>query len=276
MPYDINSAPQRLEQNLNDLTSAREQVVNTVNASNKLLETVAEYVSSIETLCTRLRKWDFDLGERESSLSNEIGNIISQLTASCTQIVASFNNSVLETTSVFSNKTEAEISIFVEQNNKLAEHVQEMNALRDAIKNATEEIQYIKVTLQQISKDLKDSQDDQDAVLNEIKERVNAISTSTSEIIQTLANLNQRLDTGFNDIGTKADTISNDITNLTSLCQSIQSATTSLGNSLKESSSHLEGIINEAKESILKTENINRWIILAGIILLAILQFAFK
>ena len=276
MPYDINSALQRLEQNLNDLTSAREQVVNTVNASNKLLETVAEYVSSIETLCTRLRKWDSDLGERESSLSHEIGNMISQLTASCTQIVTSFNNSVLETTSVFSNKTEAEISKFVEQNNKLAERVQEMNTLRDAIKKAANEIQSIKEALQQISKDLKDSQDGQDAVLNDIKEKVNAISTSTSEIIQTFANLHQRLDIGFNDIGAKVDTISNDISNLTSLCQSIQRATTSLGNSLKESSSHLEGIIYEAKESISKAASINRWIIIAGIIILAILQFAIK
>ena len=64
MPYDINTALQRLEQNLNDLTSARQQVEDTVKASSELQETVAEYVSSIETLCSRLRRWDSDLGER--------------------------------------------------------------------------------------------------------------------------------------------------------------------------------------------------------------------
>ena len=276
MPYDINSALQRLEQNLSDLTSAREQVMNTVQASNKLQETVAEYVSSIETLCSQLRRWDSDLGERESSLSHEIGNMISQLTSSCSQIVASFNNSVVETTSTFSNKTEAEISKFVEQNDKLAERVQEMNAFRNAIKKATGEIQTIKEALQQISNDLIDSQDGQDAVLNEIKEKVNAISTSTSNIIQTLANLNQSLDTGFSNIDAKADTFISDIANLSNLCQSIQSATTSLGNSLKEATSQLEGKINETKESITKAASINRWLIIAGIIILAILQFIIK
>ena len=202
--------------------------------------------------------------------------MISQLTSSCSLIVTSFNNSVVETTSTFSNKTEAEISKFVEQNYKFAKRVQEMNALRDAIKKATGEIQTIKKALQQISKDLKHSQNGQDAVLNEIKEKVNAISTYTSNIIQALANLNQSLYKGLNNIDAKADTIISDIANLSKLCQSIQSATTSLGNSLKEATSQLEGKINETKESITKAASINRWLIIAGIIILAILQFVVK
>lgn len=276
MPYDINTALQRLEQNLNDLTSARQQVEDTVKASNELQKVVAEYVSSIETLCTRLKRWNTDLGERESSLSHEIESTITQLTTSSTQIVSLFQKSVEDTTSDFSKKTNAEITKFVEQNNKLAERVQELNKLREEIKNTTGEIKAIKESSAKISKDLKESQEGQDVLLDEIKTKVASIETATQNIIYTLDGLTQSVASGFDNLSNKSDAIANDITQLTSLCQTIKSATATIGNSIQTSTSQIENKINEAKDAISKAANINRWILIAGIILLAILQFVIK
>lgn len=276
MPYDINTALQRLEQNLNDLTSARQQVEDTVKASNELQKVVAEYVSSIETLCTRLKRWDADLGNRESSLSHEIESMVTQLTTSSTQIVSLFLKSVEDTTSEFSNNTNAEITKFVEQNNKLAERVQELNKLREEIKKSTGEIQAIKESSAQISKDLKESQEGQDVLLDEIKAKVLATDTSTQEIITTLGTISQSISTSFNNLSSKCDALTNDIAGLAQLCQSIQSAATAIGSSIQNSTSQLESKINDTKEAISKAVNINRWIIIAGIILLAILQFVIK
>lgn len=276
MPYDINTALQRLEQNLSDLTSARKQVEDTVKASSELQKVVAEYVSSIETLCTHLKRWDADLGNRESSLSHEIENMISQLTTSNTQIVSLFQKSVEDTSSEFSNNTNAEITKFVEQNNKLAERVQELNKLREEIKKSTGEIQAIKESSAQISKDLKESQEGQDVLLDEIKAKVLATDTSTQEIITTLGTISQSISTSFNNLSSKCDALTNDIAGLAQLCQSIQSAATAIGSSIQNSTSQLESKINDTKEAISKAVNINRWIIIAGIILLAILQFVIK
>ena len=276
MPYDINTALQRLEQNLNDLTSARQQVEDTVKASNELQKVVAEYVSSIETLCTRLKRWNTDLGERESSISHEIESTITQLTTSSTQIVSLFQKSVEDTTSDFSKKTNAEITKFVEQNNKLSERVQELNKLREEIKNTTGEIKAIKESSAQISKDLKQSQEGQDVLLDEIKTKVASIETATQSIINTLGGLTQSVASGFDNLSTKTDAIANDIAQLTSLCQSIKSTTDKIDSSIQTSTSQIENKINEAKDAISKAANINRWILIAGIIFLAILQFVIR
>ena len=112
MPYDINTALQRLEQNLTDLTSARKQVENAVKASNDLQKVVSDYVVAVEALCTKLKKWDTDLGEREGDLSRNIETAINSLQTSCSQIVSTFNKSVNDKTTEFRNKTESEISKF--------------------------------------------------------------------------------------------------------------------------------------------------------------------
>lgn len=276
MPYDINTALQRLEQNLNDLTSARQQVEDTVKASNELQKVVAEYVSSIETLCTRLKRWDADLGNRESSLSHEIESMVTQLTTSSTQIVSLFQKSVEDTTSEFSNKTNTEVTKFVEQNNKLAERVQELNKLREEIKKSTGEIQAIKESSAQISKDLKESQEGQDVLLDDIKTKVASVDTATQNIISSLESLNQSVTSGFDNLSTRTDVIANDIAQLTSLCQSIKNATTAIGTSIQTSTSQIENKINEAKDAVSKATNINRWILIAGIILMVILQFVIK
>ena len=58
MPYDINTALERLEKNLQNLDSAREQVENTVNASNDLRQIVRDYIGIFRkklTVCLLIR-----------------------------------------------------------------------------------------------------------------------------------------------------------------------------------------------------------------------------
>ncbi len=259
MPYDINAALLKLEQNLNDLTTARNQVENAVKASNNLQKVVSEYVTAVEVLCVKLKEWDLDLGRREGSLLDEIEQMISQLNSTSDQIISSFKSSVEETTSVFITKTDSEITKLTEQNNKLAERVKELDALRDEIKKATEEIESVKEVLRQISKDLKESQDGQDAVLADIKQKlseaigmINGVSNNISEKYNLLAN---DLHSGFDSIDKKVDNVYAELSNVKSICQDVNPA------------------IEKSRNEIEKSININRWIMIIAFIILVILHF---
>ena len=280
MAHDINAALERLEKNLTDLDSARLQVLNAVNANNELLKMVTLYVSSVRNLATRLQEWSDSLNTRESILGKEIESAISNIDTSCSAIIETFTSAVNESSSDFKDKTEVQITAFTAQNTKFAEKVNELNTLRDQIKTATDEINKVKTTLEDISKELKESQDEQDAELAEIKTMLNAlpstiqngissISTaiSTSESVLTAA-LTQ-IDGKVNSINGKADTLATNIANLASLCQSINS-------SVSSSANNLTSAMNETKSEIIKASTLNRWLIIAAFIILAILQLVLK
>ena len=280
MAHDINAALERLEKNLTDLDSARLQVLNAVNANNELLKMVTLYVSSVRNLATRLQEWSDSLNTRESILGKEIESAISNIDTSCSAIIETFTSAVNESSSDFKDKTEVQITAFTAQNTKFAEKVNELNTLRDQIKTATDEINKVKTNLEDISKELKESQDEQDAELAEIKTMLNAlpstiqngissISTaiSTSESVLTAA-LTQ-IDGKVNSINGKADTLATNIANLASLCQSINS-------SVSSSANNLTSAMNETKSEIIKASTLNRWLIIAAFIILAILQLVLK
>ena len=86
MAHDINSALERLEANLQNIDSARQQVENTVAASNALQVEVREYTSTINEMCGKVK----------------------------------------ETASQFESKTKVSLQKFVEENNKLTELVQNL------------------------------------------------------------------------------------------------------------------------------------------------------
>lgn len=280
MAHDINAALERLEKNLTDLDSARLQVLNAVNANNELLKMVTLYVSSVRNLATRLQEWSDSLNTRESILGKEIESAISNIDTSCSAIIETFTSAVNESSSDFKDKTEVQITAFTAQNTKFAEKVNELNTLRDQIKTATDEINKVKTNLEDISRELKESQDEQDAELAEIKTMLNAlpstiqngissISTaiSTSESVLTAA-LTQ-IDGKVNSINGKADTLVTNIANLASLCQSINS-------SVSSSANNLTSAMNETKSEIIKASTLNRWLIIAAFIILAILQLVLK
>lgn len=280
MAHDINAALERLEKNLTDLDSARLQVLNAVNANNELLKMVTLYVSSVRNLATRLQEWSDSLNTRESILGKEIESAISNIDTSCSAIIETFTSAVNESSSDFKDKTEVQITAFTAQNTKFAEKVNELNTLRDQIKTATDEINKVKTNLEDISRELKESQDEQDAELAEIKTMLNAlpstiqngissISTaiSTSESVLTAA-LTQ-IDGKVNSINGKADTLATNIANLASLCQSINS-------SVSSSANNLTSAMNETKSEIIKASTLNRWLIIAAFIILAILQLVLK
>lgn len=172
MTHDINSALERLEKNLSELDSARSQVLQSVNASNDLLKMVTQYVTAVKKLAASLEEWESSLSGRESELHGEFGSAITSIKQTCTDIISAFKLDVNKATLDFKKDTDKTLEKFTEQNDKLAERVTELVALREQIKKATEEIESVKSALNEILKELKDSQDEQDAILEDLKTKI--------------------------------------------------------------------------------------------------------
>ena len=291
MTHDINSALERLEKNLSELDSARSQVLQSVNASNDLLKMVTQYVTAVKNLAANLEEWESSLRGRESELHGEFGSAITSIKHTCTEIISAFNVDVSKASSEFKKETDKTIEKFTEQNDKLAERVTELVALREQIKKATEEIESVKSALNEILKELKDSQDEQDATLEDLKTKVSGlyekIENSKGTVLQAITHSEQFFSEILNQtnekidgVSGKTDALASNVASLTTICQNIdtlvQSSTNSIITTINTAKDEIVSAIQDSKAETLKSANINRWLIVAGVIILAILQFVFK
>lgn len=276
----INQALMQLEKDLQSINTAREQVESTVKASTELQKVVGEYVSSVKKLCIGLKSWEDDLSSREGALSEEFERAVSQINSSCTAVITTFSSSVDKSINEFKSKSDSTIEKFASQNAILTERVQELNKLRDEIKTATVEMQSIKEGLAQISKDLKESQEGQDAVLNDIKQTVSEISriidNNAQNIIERIETFNQGLSADIASLQGKADNLNSELSEVKSLCHDIKSATDRLNSNLQSSKESLLSEIARSKEETIKSISINRWLIIAALVILVIVHFFLK
>ena len=168
-----------------------------------------------------------------------------------------------------------------------------------------DEIKPIKDILPQISKDLKESQKEQDVVLNDIKQKVTeippTIKRNADDILLKLGSLNVGLLAAIGNNATKIESLKEKADGLalkmdsfkTELTQAIEKNSTKIdllnekSDNLKNATSHILSVlqsssqsmisaISTSKEETAKSININRWIIIIGIIILAALQFFIK
>ena len=312
MPYEINSALERLEQNLKDLDSAKKQVEATVNASGRLQQVVSSYVESLVSVQEGLKLWEKGLQEIQSGNATAFENAIKQMETSCSEAVSLFKAKLDETEEGFENDTNGFLIKIESENGKLAEQVNVLKVLGSALDNAIKDVNGVKTLLESLSNELKDSQTAQDEVLEVIKNDVSKISNTTSNTVKGFIDEQTRIfETLHSGKDVKLQELANSILAIQQVCNDIKEKSGSIesccqdirsnsGSLLREALATKElnhSIINKIENSIrsnaTKTEElqqklrtsvdgiihqsrINRWIIIAGIIRLAVLQFIAK
>lgn len=258
MPYDINTALERLEKNLQNLDSAREQVENTVNASNNLRQIVRDYIESITELRSDLQKWEEQLKQSQDGLSTNVQDVFAALKTSCDTISTEFKFSTNETLNKFS-----------EQNIILTERVDELIILRKELKSAMSEIVTIKDILTELTKVFKKSKENQDQALSNIIGKVVELPVTvkgyTDEVAQQMDERHKVFCQKIDDSITKAEIIIQKLDGLTETCFNVQKNC----NDIRKSIDDVKNTAIAHYESLSKSININRWIIIGIIMILA-------
>ena len=312
MPYEINSALERLEQNLKDLDSAKKQVEATVSASNKLQQVVSDYVKSLVSVQEGLKQWEKELQGVQVGNDTAFKNAIEQMGASCSEVVNLFKSKLDETKEGFENDTNSFLIKLESENGKLSEQVNALKILGSSFDNAIQDVNSVKALLEGLSNDLKESQKSQDEVLDVIKEDVSKISNTTSNTVKGFVEEQTRkFETLHSGKDVKLQELANSISAVQQVCNDIKEKSGSIESCCNDIRSNSDSLLREAlatkelnhtiirkieesissnitkteelqkyiqscTEDIVKQSNINRWIVIAGIIILAVLQFILK
>ena len=279
MPYDINTSLERLEQSLKDIESAKNQVEKTVKTSNELQGVVAGYVSSLDSLLANVKDWVKEISSFQGSNITGIEKTIVNIQKSCDKMIEKFTNSTDKVSDNLKQKTEEELSKFESANTKLTSQVDKLAKLDEHLKSATSAIDSVKDKLGEVLKELKDSQNTQDNLLEAIQkgqeglaEKNKDIHTLCDEIMKSLSKVSRAIE----DVDSTANDSLKEILGLKKVCETYTEQINSAISILDEKVSALSNQSDTATKALEKSLNINRWIVIAGVVLLAVLIFVVK
>lgn len=91
---NINDMLFRMEATLQNVDSAREQVENTVDASNALMNVVARYADSVKSIYSELQKWEKDLQQMQLADKKTAQETVTLMRSSCQDIIGNVKTSL--------------------------------------------------------------------------------------------------------------------------------------------------------------------------------------
>ena len=273
MAYDINAALERLEKNLSEVESAKKQVEETIATSESLQQIIGRYSDSLVELNKEITKFIAEVHNYQSLKTSELDTAIKKIMTSCEAVISKFNVDVKSSTDAFNAKFSEAITKFGSENNKLAEQVTKLSSLHGTLKDATSEIKEIERKLDEIAKNLKDSQAEQDRTLDNIKSSIDALPANIKCQIDEVINT---INVQANDLENKADEIKTSaataIQKLDTII-SVLSETKSLCNGIKSDIAELKKSMDSGLTEVRSAINVNRWILIIGLIALVALHF---
>lgn len=273
MAYDINAALERLEKNLSEVESAKKQVEETIATSESLQLIIGRYSDSLVELNKEITKFIAEVHNYQSLKTTELDTAIKMIMTSCEAVISKFNVNVKTSTDAFNAKFSETITKFGSENNKLAEQVTKLNSLHGALKDATSEIKEIERKLDEIAKNLKDSQAEQDRTLDNIKSSIDTLPANFKSQIDDVINT---INVQANDLENKADEIKTSaattIQKLDTII-SVLSETKSLCNGIQSDIAELKKSMDFGLTEVRSAINVNRWILIIGLIALIALHF---
>lgn len=248
MAYDINKALERLEENLKNVDSARKQVENTVASSADLQNIVNGYVASLDSLVQDIEQLINDLANYKSLKTDELESSIHKIDAACEKTVEAFKKMLAAAEDDFKMKLNGQIEKIVSENNKLSGEVERLHENQEPLERAITTSTEVSKKTSALSENVDNYHSDDVKFQNELKTSVATLTSSVNSEFQKL------------DAEIKAQE-----KQMSTVIQKI--------NNIKSAQEELKDKITTAQAELESKICINRWVMIAGIILLIVLHF---
>jgi len=290
---ELLSTLESLKRNLSEIDSAKQQVEQTVAASAKLKTAISGNVESISRLIGEIQQWQTEIKETQKSNIADFQSSVSHLKSSCDNAVSAFGHDINKVSDNFSNQTGASLSAFDQELEKFAEQIKQLESIREAIITVSDEISKIKETITALDSNMQSANLAQSQNLDKICNKLESLTQIFTTAINTQA---RNLNTTYNDTVVRIDTVSTELSNLkknfdkifleigtinnnlhelktvNSSLSTMRNQVDSLFNKVyKETTSNLSTIQKQV-DSLSSNINTNRGIIVAGFVILILLQ----
>ncbi|MCI6644133.1 MAG: hypothetical protein MSH18_08055 [Bacteroidales bacterium] len=258
MAYDINVALERLEKNLQNLQSAKEQVESTVSANAELQKIVSGYVASVKSILEDTLLLKQEVATMKSQKIVEVKEAVDLVEKLCSDIIGSFRNDTKESLRAFNT-----------ENGKLSQAITELQRFQIKLEKSIEVSSSVDTKLDKTSQEVLGLQSTQN---ENFASAAKQLESEMEELAQSISNESQSLSEQLSAIKEQIEKIDALGRDTQALCNQIDSNVSQIQASIEG----LQTLMAEQHEETLKNININRWILIAGIVVLATLHFLVK
>lgn len=281
MAYNINEALERLEKNLNDVSSARQQVEETVASSNALQEIITNYVSSLTSIQTEIQRLVSDLEQYKSLKTSDIESGIVRIKKSCETAITSFDNQIQASSDKFNSKVGDIISLFTQENDRLKEQISNFETIKTSLQTSfqetTKNIEALKNDVKKISSGIDLSEKIQKSILAAVKSdtedttrSIKSECSGLSEKINEQKNSLEELLNGYSEsLKHNVSELNAHIESLSKKSESILSTQADLKSLCNKTKSNVETFQENTAAQLSKINKgilINRWVTVIGFI----------
>ncbi|MBP9994616.1 MAG: hypothetical protein KBT67_06730 [bacterium] len=267
MANDVLKTLHDMEKELAEIKSAKEQVEAVVAADKTINKNLESYSSSLSNLSSKFRDVENSLKDVAKAVCEESGK---------------FSSSIKERKNDIENATKR-LSELLEEFKKQTEIL--------GIKTIGERTETIHSTCEDLTKksdkllmELNDSQKKQDESLSILKTNQANLSTKNDDIASTCKQISQSLDETSKSLETKITDESKKVIdevekNCKENADKLDVKLTAIEAKIDNLQGDLDSLKNQQEatsKKIMKNVNINRWIIIAGIVILTVLLFVCK
>ncbi len=254
---------EQLKNTLSDVSSAREQVTETVRAYSQTQEEIHSYVTNLEQIEKSITSIICLLQNNKIVIDQQSQNAVNNLKTSCDTVISHAKNEFSSTAQSFADDTSRNVASMTSQIDRFDRTIEKANTLTNKVEATSKEVSSLIGSVKALQEDLVSSQKSQDEAIGIISTKQDQTNTSLFELISKQNHAVEELGKSISE-------------NSNSIKEKMSSAMITASNSLIQSIENLKVSQENDSVQIAKGINVNRWIIIAGFIILAILQYLFK
>lgn len=206
---EILTSLSTLEQELNNVKAARILAEDTINSYKNVQKEIKSFFSEFETVIHSLNIVATEFQAGQSSLSNDtqdsiailktqIENINTSFSNKCHEIIADFQNGLNTIHEQFQNKSHLLTAEYEANNKSFETSISELVRVHAALIKAIEHVTSLKSSILDLQSELKDSQTEQDGMLEQIATEIHTTRTSQTESVSKLEDNIKVLQVTFN------------------------------------------------------------------------------
>lgn len=277
---------EQLKETLAEISSARQQVSDTVSAYAQTQKKIHSYTKNLMEIENVLSKLVSLLQNNEVTIKQQSSSVISNLKKSCDTVLSKTEDELTTVSHKFAEDTAANIDSMgkqIEEFNHVIENAGQLTSRMELISTETNKMVSLITVLQN---DLSSSQTVQNDNISRIQSSLSDQIQIANGTLKGLVDSFKKQETGIEQHKSKLEslsincnTIANDITKLNVLCGNIQDSIKFYCNNLQTSIDFIKNETEKIQQSVCKGTKNNKYLniaILIGIIISIILQFIIK
>lgn len=303
---------EQLKKTLSDVSSARQQVNDTVNAYEKTSIEIKLYADNLKAIEESVKSLTASLQSCKGTLKNQSSSTVEALKTSCDALVETTGEKLAGATARFSNDASLSIDAMQKQVDKFTDVISEARKLSAKVEATSGEALRRATEVEKMQKELVSSQNAQKDIIsqiNRVQSNTNAalqsVNTTSSGMVATLTNMvnvlaqhgdalqalidksdaliastkdisgkSDALIAGTKDISDKSDALIASTKDISDKCRDIRTALNSLSNSVAEGNRLTAEVKSSQQDQFRLVRNELKTIKKWGLVLFAILLLA--